>query len=126
MTRGRHANPLVGFPARTPPSAVTGQRPYLVYGGTRLTNSPTRVARPGFKDGFTSPAARRATPEYVRKLGNDLRAFGVRKLAATHCTGAQSEAILAHAFGDDFITQTLGMTITLPPLKTGKRPATKR
>lgn len=98
-------------------SAITGQRPYLIYGGTRLTNTPTHVARPGFENGFQVPPAPHATAEYVNKLGADLRGFGVRKLVATHCTGAKSEAILKRTFGDDFITQTLGMTIALPSLK---------
>jgi metal-dependent hydrolase (beta-lactamase superfamily II) len=101
-------------------SKLTGQRPYLIYGGTRLTNTPTKVSRPGFENGFTVPPARHATPEYVQKLADDLRGFGVRKLVATHCTGSKSETILKKKFGDDFITQTLGMTITLPPLQTRK------
>ena len=33
---------------------------------------------------------------------------------------AMDAAILKKNFGDDFITQTLGMTITLPPLQTRK------
>ena len=81
-------------------------------------NSPTKVARPGFQNGFTVPPARHATPAYVQKLSDDLRGFGVRKLVATHCTGSKSEAILKKEFGGDFITQTLGMTITLPSLQT--------
>jgi len=101
-------------------STLTGQRPYLIYGGTRLTNSPTKVARPGFENGFVVPPARHATPEYVQKLGDDLRGLGLRKLVATHCTGSKSEAILKGKFGDDFISQTLGMTLTLPPLQSRK------
>lgn len=99
-------------------SAITRQRPYLIYGGTRLTETPTKVARPGYENGFTVPPARHATTEYIKKLGNDLRSFGVRKLIATHCTGSKSEAILKEKFGDDFVSERLGMTITLPPLET--------
>jgi len=49
----------------------------------------------------------------VRKLADQLKDLGLRRIAPSHCTGDRAIAILADVFGDGFIESGLGRTIPL-------------
>lgn len=55
-----------------------------------------------------------ATPERMALTINDLREFGLRRLALSHCTGFAPAAQLAAEFGEIFTLNNAGTVITQP------------
>ncbi|MGB9887178.1 MAG: MBL fold metallo-hydrolase [Moorellales bacterium] len=73
---------------------LTGkERVYGVIGGTHLLH---------------------ASSERLDQTAAELRQMGVEKLVVSHCTGFHSAARLAQAFGEAFILNQAGVTITFP------------
>ena len=95
-------------------AALAEQRVYMIAGGTRLLRPGTQVKLP---DGgrFTVPQMTYYSDDDYRRIADELLAAGVKKIVPTHCTGEAAEAVFARKFGENYIKQTLGMKIELPP-----------
>jgi 7,8-dihydropterin-6-yl-methyl-4-(beta-D-ribofuranosyl)aminobenzene 5'-phosphate synthase len=73
---------------------ITGKKPvYAAIGGTHLL---------------------RASEERMKKTIADLKDMGIKKLAASHCTGFSAQARLFQEFGDVFFLNNAGTRLTLP------------
>lgn len=55
-----------------------------------------------------------APRDEVRRIATEMRKMGVRRVSATHCTGAAAEAVFRDVFGDDYLDAGAGAVITLP------------
>jgi 7,8-dihydropterin-6-yl-methyl-4-(beta-D-ribofuranosyl)aminobenzene 5'-phosphate synthase len=93
----------------------TGEkRVYLISGGTRMLDPGKVVKLPG-GGLFSIPQPHPYSDEDVAEIADKLLAAGVQHIVRTHCTGDRAEKILARKFGDKYINEKLGMTISLPP-----------
>ncbi len=54
----------------------------------------------------------------VRRIATAMKAMGVRRVSATHCTGGAAEAVFRDIFGDDYVDAGAGAVIDLPPAGT--------
>lgn len=91
------------------------KRVYLISGGTRMLDRGTRVKLSGNAGYFSIPQPHPYSDDDVARIADQLLAAGVQHIAPTHCTGERSEGIFAQKFGDKYINEKLGMTISLPP-----------
>lgn len=71
---------------------LAGEAPYLVAGGFHLEESRGSA---------------------VERISDTLRALGVRKLAASHCTGAQAIEFFRDRWGADYVELGCGASITV-------------
>jgi len=72
---------------------VSGEdRVYAVVGGTHLL---------------------RASDERIHKTINQLKQWGVRQVACSHCTGFRAAAMMSMAFGDGFVYNNAGVELNL-------------
>jgi len=55
----------------------------------------------------------RASQEVVAQTIADLKALGVERLGASHCTGMRASSLMAYEFGDNFVFNNAGMRINL-------------
>lgn len=55
----------------------------------------------------------RASREVVAQTIADLKALGVGRLGASHCTGMRASSLMACEFGDNFVFSNAGMRINL-------------
>ncbi|MBN1872848.1 MAG: MBL fold metallo-hydrolase [Anaerolineae bacterium] len=57
-----------------------------------------------------------ATSGQIRNIMADLRALGVQRLTATHCTGESAIAAFAADYADYYVSGGVGRVISLPPV----------
>jgi len=95
--------------------AYTGvDKVHLVAGGTRLLRPGTRVYIEDSGENVSPPQKNYYSNEYYDQLMIDLKKKGVEYVMPTHCTQEPAESFFRKSFGDKYIRQTLGMTLTFP------------
>jgi 7,8-dihydropterin-6-yl-methyl-4-(beta-D-ribofuranosyl)aminobenzene 5'-phosphate synthase len=87
---------------------------HLVAGGTRLLRPGTRVHIEDSGEDVSPPQKNYYSDEYYEKLMIELKKAGVEYVMPTHCTQEPAESFFRKSFGDKYIRQTLGMTLTFP------------
>ncbi|MDX2432990.1 MAG: MBL fold metallo-hydrolase [Desulfobacterales bacterium] len=87
---------------------------HLVAGGTRLLRPGTHVYIEDSGENVSPPQKNYYSDEYYDQLMIDLKKEGVEYVMPTHCTQEPAESFFRKSFGDKYIRQTLGMTLTFP------------
>lgn len=78
----------------------------MLEAAARIMDGPVELA----VGGFHLNSFRKGS---VRKLGEELKSIGLRRIAPSHCTGERAMVILADVFGEGFVESGLGRTINL-------------
>ena len=95
--------------------SLTGEdKVNLVAGGTRLLRPDTCIHIEDSGETVCPPQMNYYSDEYYNKLMTDLKTAGVEHVMPTHCTQEPAESVFKKFFGDKYIRQTLGMTLTFP------------